>query len=216
MRTAALFLNGRYDRRHFSFYKSLCRSAFKVAVDGGYRFFSRSGVKADLLIGDLDSLNVSKRKIPKQLEVLKFSVEKGQTDAELAILECLKRGYKRIDLIQPSMGSLDHCLGNLMLLEAAHRMPGFKQNSGIRLISRNFEAQMIIDRSLNISGRIGETLSVIPLSDSVRYSCQGLAYGVELVEIRRGETLGLRNKVIASRARVSIEGTAAVILLKAT
>ena len=50
-----------------------------IAADGGYESLMRIGVRPDLLIGDLDSLGYE----PNDVEILRYPVEKDETDTAL-------------------------------------------------------------------------------------------------------------------------------------
>ena len=201
-------------------YKSLARGKTKVAVDGGVRFFINSKTKPDLVIGDFDSTSLSpaqiSRKYPKA-ELIEYPTHKDRTDSQLALETVIDRGAKIIDIIQPSLGELDHLLGNLMLLELVNRKNRSESKRGLveaRLLGRNYEARLIEDQSIKITDRIGHRLSIIPLSKRARLSCSGVSYPVSGLTIRRGESRSLRNLVTNKTAEVTVRGTGFLILLK--
>jgi thiamine pyrophosphokinase len=214
MKRAALFLTGRYRPADIPLYKKLCRAAYKIAVDGGVRFFTQSGQKPDLVIGDFDSSTLSaatlKRRFPKA-EIVEHPPLKDRTDCHLAVDLCLERKIRQIDIIQPSKGELDHLLGNLMLLEYIRRED--IQCKG-RLIGPNYEASLIGDEKIRINGCKGWGLSVVPLSKSIRLTSRGVAYPTDRLTVKRGDSRALRNELVANRATVAVEGEAYLIRLK--
>lgn len=208
MRRAILFLAGRYNARDFPFYRKLARGCFKVAVDGGYRFFERSGLVAELLIGDFDSLKRFPRQLSSKTCVARFPADKDKTDTELALDYCLDHGISRIDLVQPSVGDPDHFLANLFLLTRASRRSRTPQ---LRLVGPNYEALLLSDRRISFRRARGSVVSVIPVSVSITLTCRGTAFDVIRAKIVRGHTRATRNRITAATSWFEIAGKAFVI-----
>ncbi|MCB2229553.1 thiamine diphosphokinase [bacterium] len=206
MRSAVLFLHGQYRSQDIANYKELAKKRFTIAVDGGYRFFKAAGIAPDLLVGDFDSLKRIPKNLPTTTEVIRAEVRKDATDAELAVEYCLKRGFGQIDIVQPSFGEPDHYLGNVMLLRLVERWNRRrKSNIGARLVSVSEEIILLTNASQVVRGRVGDRVSFVPLTDS-RYTCTGTDYNVRGILIRPGETVGLRNKITAKRAKFTVTG----------
>lgn len=208
MRKAILFLAGRYDARDFPFYRRLARGCFKVAVDGGYRFFERSGLVADLLIGDFDSLKRFPRQLSSKTRVAQFPVDKDKTDTELALDYCLDHGISKIDLVQPSIGDPDHFLANLFLLTRTSRQSRMLQ---LRLIGPGYEALLLSDSRVSFQRAQGSVVSVVPLSASIKLTCRGTAFDVIGAKISRGHTRSTRNRITTSTSWFEIAGKAFVV-----
>jgi thiamine pyrophosphokinase len=209
MDKAVLFLAGKYLERDTAFYRGLARGCFKVAVDGGWRFFERSGLTADLLIGDFDSLR-RPRNLPTRTKVLEFPTDKDKTDSELALDFCLAQGARCVDIVQPSMGDPDHFLANLFLLT---RPISRRRKAALRLVSPTFEAFYVSDGAIRFKRAKGSVVSVIPVSGKILLSCRGTAFDVSRVRIGRGETRPARNRVVAAEAHWRIDGQAFVVRL---
>ncbi len=201
-----LFLHGRYQLPHLSFYRRLARGRFKVAVDGGYSFFRKAHLRPDLLIGDFDSLKRLPKDLSPRTDVIVYPADKDKTDAELALDYCLERKAKRIDIVQPSLGEPDHFVGNLMLLAKAARSAKGRRKSQVRLVNANSEVLLLDSGRWAVRNAQGDSLSIIPISERIVLSCRGTEYDVTGLRIRRGETVGLRNRVTAARASVEIRG----------
>ena len=210
MNDCILFLHGTYRAADLPFYKKLCVRKFRVAVDGGYAFFRKTGLLPDLLIGDLDSLGRKPSNLSTRTEVLTLPRDKDATDSEAALAYCLERNARRVDIVQPSTGELDHLLGNLMLLTRACKTGATRSKPKLRLINPSTEVRLVESESWSIRDAIGDTVSIVPLSKRVVLSCRGTEYNVERLTVRRGETIGLRNRIRAARARINIQGRAFV------
>lgn len=213
MKDCVLFLHGRYASRDFGFYKRLCRGRFKIAVDAGYRFFPRSGIVPDLLIGDFDSLKRIPKNINARTEVLTYPADKDQTDTHLALEYCLEHRAKKIDIVQPSIGEPDHFTANLMLLTLAERYKRRGYSPRVRLLNVTCEIRYVGNGSERFDRAAGDTVSVIPLSKAVELSCTGTAFDVRRKLIRRGQTLASRNRIVGPRAVFRLKGEGLIFRL---
>lgn len=211
MKRAVLFLHGRYRQQDFEFYRRLCRGAFTIAVDAGYRFFRRTGIAPDLLAGDFDSLKKIPGDLPDKTAVKQVDVRKDQTDAEIALEYAVIHGFSHIDIVQPSHGESDHFLANVMLLQLVPALASGRSMPEVRIVSPRDEIILVEDGEMTISKATGDGLSVIPLSNDVKYSCSGTDYDVEGITLRVGQTRGLRNRIMKSRATFRVTGKALLI-----
>ena len=210
MKNFALFLMGTYRENDLPFYKRLCRGKTTVAVDGGLRFFVKANLKPDILIGDFDSA----RKIPKKLcektQVLAFPKAKDKTDSHLALDHCLEDGAASVDIVMPTIGEPDHFLANLMMLTS---YPWGEEDDTVkvRVVNPKYEAFFLEDSLLAVADAVGDTVSVLPLTDSIQLSCTGCEYRADSLTVERGDSRSLRNKINAKRARIAVTGQALLI-----
>jgi thiamine pyrophosphokinase len=209
MKEIVLFLSGRYTTEDIRVFRTLCRGKYKIAVDGGYRFFKKANIVPDLLIGDFDSIGSTIKSISPRTKVISFPKEKNATDSELAFEHAISMNPKRIDIVQPGIGEADHFAGNLMMLTLAGSV-GSEKRPKVRIINRKVEILYVKDSSVTIAGKKNDKVSVLPLSSKIRMTTQGLKFRTSDTLIRRGRTHGLRNELTGSRARVTIKGEAAV------
>jgi len=213
MRDAVLFLQGRFSARHLSFYKRLCRGKFKIAVDGGYRFFARAGIAPDLLLGDFDSLKKVPKNLPSKTEVLTYPADKDQTDTHLALEYCLERNSRQIDIVQPSIGEPDHFTANLMLLTLAERYRRRGYAPKVRLLNAECEIRYVRDGMVRFERAAGDTVSVIPLSRTVELTCAGTVFDVRRRRVSRGQTLASRNRIDHPKAVFRLKGEGLIFRL---
>ncbi|MBU0983263.1 MAG: thiamine diphosphokinase [candidate division Zixibacteria bacterium] len=213
MQDAILFLPGKYTPQDLPYFSRLSRGRFKVAVDGGYRFFAETNTTPDLLIGDFDSIKHKPTNLPRKTKVIEYPQDKDKTDTHLALEYCLERKAQKIDIVQTTLGAPDHFLCNVQLLELADRFGAKSYHPEVRIINRLSEIALLIDGSREIRRAAGDTLSVIPLSESIELRCRGTAYDVDRLVVARGETISARNRVEAANARIRVSGRALVIRL---
>ena len=86
-----------------------------IAADGGYDWLRQSGLTPDFLLGDLDSLGVLPS-LPPETKLLRYPVEKDDTDTALALEEGWNRGYRSFALYGCGGGRPDHFLANLQTM----------------------------------------------------------------------------------------------------
>jgi thiamine pyrophosphokinase len=90
-----------------------------IAADGGLVRARELGAAPGLLVGDLDSLPAAEvdAALAGGVEVRRASVDKDESDTELALLEAIGRGATRITVLGAFGGPrLDHALANVWLL----------------------------------------------------------------------------------------------------
>lgn len=85
---------------------------FVIAADGGYDLLKQSGIDADILIGDFDSI-VS---VPDDADIIKYPVEKDDTDSFLAYKLGYDKGYRTFVVLGGIGGRFDHTMANVQML----------------------------------------------------------------------------------------------------
>ncbi|UCG62150.1 MAG: hypothetical protein JSV52_02370 [Candidatus Zixiibacteriota bacterium] len=142
MKKCILFVHGTYGKSDLPFYKKLCRSKFKIAVDGGYAFFKKAGIIPDLVIGDMDSV-FSLQDMPSKTSVLTFPARKDKTDSQLAVEYCIEQGVRTIDLVMPSVNQPDHYMANLLLPTLKSVSSWVKAGGRFKVINKAYEAHFL-------------------------------------------------------------------------
>ena len=208
MKNCILFVYGTYHKRRLFFYKQLCRGKTKVAIDGGYRFFEKTGIKPDFLIGDFDSLKKIPSNLPPKTKVLSYPKHKNKTDSHLALDYCINEGAVDIDIVVPHFGEPDHYLGNLMLLKLASIKT---KKIRTRIVNFNYQIVLLENNKAEFNKCVGDTVSVIPLGKRIELSCTGTEYEAKHLKISPGDSRPLRNLITAQNALFHVKGTAFLI-----
>ena len=180
-----------------------------IAADGGLARARTLGLRPDVLVGDLDSLDpallaaVEAEGIP----VKRARTDKDESDTELALLEAMARGATRITVLGAFGGPrLDHALANLWLL--AHPLAP----AAIILLDAGSRAFLVqapgadgeaVTRSL--PGPEGATITLLPFGgDVVGITTRGLAYPLRDEPLTVGPARGLSNVRTSADAAVTI------------
>lgn len=203
---AILFANGQAKP---GFEVSLLPGDFLVAVDGGLRHLQRLGLKPDLLIGDLDSVDASELAeiVEAGIEIHRFPPAKDQTDLELALEYALKIGYAQIVIAYPFGDRVDHTLGNLGLL--AHPDLAGKTLS---LDDGQVEARLL-DQGASLPTQPGDLVSLIPWGEPVEgITTKGLEYPLNNETLAPWQTRGISNVALADLIELDFKSSRLLVV----
>ncbi|MFH2037263.1 MAG: thiamine diphosphokinase, partial [Candidatus Zixiibacteriota bacterium] len=200
MKKFILFLNNSYPAKDNQFYLELTKSRIKIAVDGGLRFFIRNKIKPDLLIGDLDSIPRVSQTYLSGIKTLIHPSKKNKTDSELALEYALENLADDIIICGAiSESQIDHTLGNIFLLRLiSNSSAKASREINARIASPQSEIYLLNDSGVEIKGKKGDIVSILPLPgcDLVAYS--NLDYPAPKEPIECGSSRTLRNRMIKS------------------
>lgn len=172
-------------------------AAFVIAADSGLDHAHRLGFKADLLVGDLDSvsLDASDRHAG---EVEEYSEDKDYTDLELAMEAAMPRG-SLVLVVGGHGGRLDHLLANAEML-ADHRW------LAVRIVwLAGEDLATVVRHQATLRGSPGDLVSLIPLGGhAIGVTTEGLKWRLHDATLAAGSTRGVSNRFTETRAQVSV------------
>jgi thiamine pyrophosphokinase len=173
-----------------------------VAADGGALLLESIGFLPDVIIGDFDSLTKAQYQRYEKMgvKIIKYPVEKDETDGELALQYCRERGFNNVIIIGFAGGRLDQQLANIFLLEYAFR-------NGIAAFIKEPGLEMgIINREKVFFQKIGVRLSLIPLDEKVTgVTITGCKYLLESESLLRYKTRGISNIIEQEKAVITVK-----------
>jgi thiamine pyrophosphokinase len=181
-----------------------------VAADRGALTAIALGLRPDIVVGDVDSLPAAdaERLAAAGVPFARVPAEKDETDTELAILVAVERGADALSILGALGGPrVDHALANVALLAhpalAGRGAVILDGRSRIRLLAAGGEAPA----ALALPGRIGDTVSLIPVGGPARgVVTRGLAYPLDGADLPAGPARGVSNARTATDASVGIRG----------
>ena len=183
-----------------------------IAADGGYLALMERGIRCDILLGDMDSLSElgvasSDCKAP---EILKFPVEKDETDTHLAYLEGERRGYTKFYIYGGTGGREDHTFAN-------YSLPLYGKNAGhrITLVGKDRDFFVIKNESVTLSEAPGKDLSVFAFGgDCAGVSIAGAKYEAADVSLSPAFPLGVSNSFVGTDVTLTVKRGALLIMVE--
>ena len=167
-----------------------------IAADGGYDTLMQRGYDCHIFVGDMDSLNEK----PKDVEILRFPIEKDETDTFLAYREGVKRGYTNFRIYGGVGGRIDHTFANISLLLYAKN-----ENNTATLVADGYEIFAIKNEKTELFGKEKKTFSVFAFGEDARgVTIKGAKYEVENVSLSPAFPLGVSNSFKGEKCEIEV------------
>lgn len=201
---ALLILNGQLSFNKNKIQKKIAEENIGkiIAVDGGANNARKLALTPDLIIGDLDSISRDNYKYyqEQKVEIMKFPVEKNETDSELAVDYCQKNNIKKLFLTAALGGRIDQQLANLNLLEYIN-----EQSLKAKIISERLEISIIKNRKVFLDKK-GCRLSLIPQSRIIKkLKITGCKYNLVDLDLKRSKSRGISNLIKKNKAEIDFQ-----------
>ena len=180
---------------------SLMDEDLVIAADGGYDHLIQIGLRADVVIGDFDSVTSSEIWEDTICEKLTYPPEKDDTDMMLAIKLGLSRGFGQFNIYGGLGGRLDHTVANIQALSflAEHSAQGILHHP-------DYELTVIKNSSFTVAKDKTGYISVFSLSDtSENVTIKGLEYELEGATLTNSFPLGVSNAATGKKGIISVE-----------
>jgi thiamine pyrophosphokinase len=184
---------GRLGNKSF-FHKKIARmeNCLIICCDGGVRHLRRTGIKPDVIIGDMDSIDPEKLASYAEhgVKIIKYPVSKDFTDTELALDYAIGLKPENIYIWGALGGRIDHALSNVFLL-----MKGRAASIQTNLIDEYCEV-FLLKGNVTFNKSAGQTVSLIALSPQVEgVTLRGFLYSLDDATLRMGESLTVSNVI---------------------
>lgn len=188
---------------------SLSPDDLVIAADGGFDYLNSLGLRADVVLGDFDS--VLSWELPP--DSIRYPKEKDDTDMMLAAKLGLEKGYTEFVIYGGLGGRLDHTIANIQVLVYLSR-----HGAAGTLYCDTFAIRAVCDGTISFAKNdtanvTGNICSVFSLSDvSVNVSIQGLKYEITDTDLTNSFPLGISNEFTGKKAFINVKkGTIAVL-----
>ncbi|MBX9667690.1 MAG: thiamine diphosphokinase [Candidatus Obscuribacterales bacterium] len=136
-----------------------------ICADGGTLHAASLALLPTIIIGDMDSIPEPLLKAFEQQgsETRKFPRDKDASDLELSLQAAVQLAADEIVCLCALGGRQDHALANILLFAKYAT-----DRSKIVLLGRSWRAQFVTPlQAANFTGESGDTLSLIPISNTV-------------------------------------------------
>lgn len=180
-----------------------------IAADGGAVHLHHMGIVPQIIIGDLDSIPKEILSFFKQkrVKILKHPVRKDQTDMELCMEYAIDHGCTELLIMGATSTRLDHTLANIFLLRRLA-----DQGIPATILDACNDIHIVVS-SLTLTGRPGDLISVIPVSDRVKgLTLEGLEYPLTDQSLCMGSTMGISNVFRKDKAGISLTSGAVLVI----
>ncbi len=173
-----------------------------IAADSGLGLAAALGVSADLVVGDMDSVDPAALVAAERAgaQVQRHPVAKDATDLELALDAALAMGPADVTVVGGHGGRLDHFLGNALLLAAERYAP-------LTIQARMGGATVTVVRAgtVELAGGPGGLISLLPVhGPAYGVRTEGLRFPLRDEDLLPGLTRGVSNVFESTLARVSL------------
>jgi thiamine pyrophosphokinase len=181
-----------------------------IAVDQGLEQVERLGLIPDLIIGDMDSADEELLARHGNCEIMRYPARKDETDTELALDWCERKGIKQIVICNDMGGRFDHAFA---LIQNLLRL----NDSGIscRIESRD-QRLWLLQPETDLDGLEGCLLSLLSLCFDSRFEgSEGLEYPLDGLVLHHDLTRGISNRITKDRASIRLlSGSVLAVLTK--
>lgn len=174
-----------------------------ICADGGARHALAWGLRPDVVVGDMDSLDEesARRLEAAGCRLVRHPVHKDETDLELALDLALVEGATEITILGALGGRLDQTLANILLLAN----PRFRRAP--ITICEGPDRLWLGGSPVVVRGKAGDVVSLLPLSAEVAgVATAGLQYPLRGETLYLGSTRGISNVMLGDEAIVTFEG----------
>jgi len=175
---------------------------FILCADGGTRHALALGLTPNVVIGDLDSVTEEERRKIKEMgvEVMEFSMDKNETDLELAINHAITLNPSEILILAALGGRMDQTLANIALLSNSSLVTHHLR------ITDGVEEIFFCRDQAKVEGRSGDIVSLIPWQGEVTgVLTENLRWHLHYETLYPDKTRGISNEMTADVATIKIQ-----------
>ncbi len=208
-----LFCNGEPPSRA-RLDKIIKRPVKVVCADGGAQKALSIGYKPDIIVGDLDSVDLSDPRL-SSVEVVRAESQE-HTDFEKTLKFVLERDWNNILVTAFSGGRMDHTLANIQIAyEYARQELGTGEKSRVPqiiLVDQQFTIYPVARRLVKeVSSGMG--VSIVPMEDLTVVSTRGLEYELQSSRLPRGGH-GVSNRATRNEIEIVVESGGIMLFIE--
>lgn len=184
--------------------EKVVENSYVIAADGGFRYLEKTGIIADAVIGDFDSLD----DVPQHKNIIRLNPIKDDTDIVSAVKYALEIGSNEFHFFGGTGGRTAHTLANLQILVmlAKQGISGYLYGNG-----EIFTA--VHNDKINFTASSHGYISVFSMGEKcVGVSEKGLKYTLKNYTITNDFPIGVSNEFIGVESEISVENGTLLIV----
>lgn len=169
-----------------------------ICADAGFLHTEKLGLIPDLIVGDFDTLSPDSS---YKCEILKYPIEKDDTDTMLAVKCAIERGYTDLKIYGALGGRIDHTFANIQTLAYA------KQNNiNASIIGDNEIITILNNEEAKFKLLSDYYLSIFSYSEICEgVTLDGVKYPLKNAVLENSFPLGVSNEIINDFCSINVE-----------
>ena len=186
-----------------------------IAADGGYLYCKMLGIKPDIIVGDMDSIDDSVRNDIEEIKascperVITLKPEKDDTDTLSALRIGMEKGYRMFRIYGAMGGRIEHTIANIQCLN-------YLKNKGAKgyIMDANVMMTVIRNESVRFNRTMEGYMSLFALGEKAEgVTITGMKYLLENAIVTNDYPIGISNEFIGVEGQVTVEkGTLLIIV----
>tara|TARA_B100000902_G_scaffold372174_2_gene398930 strand:+ start:148 stop:810 length:663 start_codon:yes stop_codon:yes gene_type:complete len=170
-----------------------------ICADGGLRTVLKYGIEPDVVIGDLDSVEISDLdRIPTE-KIFKVDADNTSTDLQKAIKHAIRLDFEFATLLGFTGGRSDHVLWNLGLLRT------FGEVINLRMLDDHGETRLV-KGTTTFRAKMGQKVSLTPIDAPVTgIVTRGLRFPLCNESLELGVRDGISNEVVQNPVEITVK-----------
>lgn len=167
-----------------------------ICADRGAEVAYKYGVEPDEIIGDFDSIDkcILRSFKERNIPIIKFPIEKDDTDTSIAVEEVLKREVNQVVILGATGTRIDHVLGNIGLLIK------FLKHDIKCYIRDDNNIILLTDKNITLEYRGYKYFSLLSYGEAVReLTIEGGKYPLNNYELQLGDPLAVSNEFLPDK-----------------
>ncbi len=199
---AIILGGGKID--NVDFYRSfISDDDYIICADSGYDSALKLGITPNILIGDMDSLQSK----VTDTKTVQYPARKDMTDGQLAVEYAVGNDFEEIIMIGFIGSRMDHTLTNISFLDKIN-----SENKYGVIIDEHNEMYLTTD-TIELSGKKGDIVSVIPVSELVRgVTTYNLEYPLDNENLYYNDSRGVSNVMCGDMCRITVKSGKALVM----
>ena len=203
MKTCIIF--GNADISDYSFIRPISAEDFVISADGGWRHLKRLGIRPNLFIGDMDSLQET---IPEDIKKECYQPEKDDTDTFFAVKYAIKQGFNDLVILGGIGSRFDHTYCNVLALNYC-----FERNVKAVLINKNNKIELLDKKAVINKDKYNYFSFYAFLEDCIKLTTRGTQYDLTDYDLTVKCPLAQSNSFKDDNITVSYESGKLLLIL---
>ncbi len=206
MKKCLILANGKPPSKSvITFLQKKAGYEFLICADGGANTAFRLGLKPDVIIGDLDSIEDEIKKYFEKEVIVKKINRQNDTDVEKCLKFAVKKKFSNAILLAGTGDRLDHTIANLSIALK------YFEKINVQILHQKSMLKIITSKN-KIKTTIGEQISLFAFDEKTLFSSKGLKYPLRNISLPFGKKEGASNEAITNEVEIDVKNGKAFLI----